>query len=214
MFSWSLVTRLGDMNATMPVFLACLGWLFGRKAWRLAWWWIVLFLGGLSLVAATKIAFAGWGIGIRALDFTGFSGHAMRFAALAPVLLYLAVSNSSPSKRALAISVGILFGCLIALSRLVVHAHSVSEAASGFLLGTLVAAAFIGLARKHRLPRLNTWLILAIVAFVSASPAAKPAPTYTLVQKIAVNLSGREKPFTRADWGRFDGNEPVKLGCR
>lgn len=212
MFSWSVLTRLGDMNATMPVFLASLGWLFSLKAWRLGWWWAFLFLGGLFLVAATKIAFAGWGIGIREIDFAGFSGHAMRVAALAPVLLYLVVRNAAPAVQAVAASVGIMFACLIGVSRIVVHAHSPSEAISGFLLGTLVAIAFVWLAKKYRLPRLNIWLMLAIVAFISASPAAQPAPTETWVQKVAVYLSGREKPFTRADWHEGTERESLRIG--
>lgn len=192
------------MNATMPIFLSCLGWLVSRKAWRPAFWWAFLFLGGLTLVAATKIAFAGWGIGIRSLDYTGFSGHAMRATALAPMLLYLALRDSTFAVRGWAAAIGISFGWLITLSRLAVDAHSVSEALSGFLLGIVVALYFIKIASSHPTPRLSNWLVFLIFIFLIGSPAAKPAPTETWVQRIAVQLSGREKPFTRADWQKSD----------
>jgi len=38
-----------------------------------------------AIVSASKLAFMGWGIGIRELDFTGFSGHSALFAAFWPI---------------------------------------------------------------------------------------------------------------------------------
>ena len=200
MASWVEITKLGDMNATMPVFASCLAWLLKDRAWRMAFWWCFFFLGGLALVAATKIAFAGWGIGIRSLDFTGFSGHAMRATAIMPVFLYLILNKSTPTVRNIGVVLGLLFGLLITVSRLVVHAHSVSEAISGFVLGAIVGIGFIRIARQLANPTFNAWLVALSLFALTASPAAKPAPTETWVGKISVHLSGRDRPFTRSDW--------------
>jgi len=200
MLFWMDITKLGDMNATMPIFASCVAWLSWNKSWRVAFLLVLLFMGGLALVAATKIAFAGWGYGIRSLDFTGFSGHAMRATAITPIFFYLMLRRARPTVRNAGIAAGILFGLLITFSRLVVHAHSESEAISGFALGSMVAFAFMWLTRRCAMPKFSPWLIAVSLAAIGSSPVAPPAPTETYVQKIAVYLSDREKPFTRNDW--------------
>ncbi|MEB0165436.1 phosphatase PAP2 family protein, partial [Glaciimonas sp. CA11.2] len=121
------ITRLADTTVMLPLAAACTVWLACGRAWRMAFWWCLLFALGLTLVAATKIAFIGWGIGIQALDFTGFSGHAMRTTAVMPVLFYLLLQKSSPTVRTLGVVLGIALGVLIGISRLAVQVHSVSE---------------------------------------------------------------------------------------
>ena len=86
MISWSGITHFGDVAITSLIALAIAAWLLAEDEKRLALWWSVLFGAGLGVVVATKMAFIGWGIGIRSLDFTGFSGHTMRSAAVMPVL--------------------------------------------------------------------------------------------------------------------------------
>jgi hypothetical protein len=50
--------------------------LFQRKdSKQAAWRWALLFGITGAIVCASKLAFMGWGMGIRELDFTGFSGH-------------------------------------------------------------------------------------------------------------------------------------------
>ena len=109
----------------------------------MALWWCRLFTAGMSLVVATKIAFIGWGIGIRSLDFTGFGGHSMRATVVIPVRFYLILQKAPPIARTSGVSLGIVFGVIIGISRLVVHAHSVSEAVAGCILGGMVSLSFI-----------------------------------------------------------------------
>ena len=101
----------------------------------MALWWCQLFTAGMSLVVATKIAFIGWGIGIRSLDFTGFGGHSMRATVVIPVRFYLILQKAPPIARTSGVSLGTVFGVIIGISRLVVYAHSVSEAVAGCILG-------------------------------------------------------------------------------
>src|SRR5690606_18067772 len=115
---------------------------------RLALWWSVLFGGGLALVVATKMAFIGWGLGISSLDFTGFSGHAMRSAAVMPVLFYLLLQRAPRAARAVAALLGLAFATLIGISRLVLQVHSTSEVVTGWLLGAGVAFAFLMVANN------------------------------------------------------------------
>ena len=86
MIPWIKFTSYGDTMVMIPAAFIILVWLTVGRAWRMAIWWCLLLIAGLVLVAATKIAFVGWGVGIRSIDFTGISGHAMRATAVLPVI--------------------------------------------------------------------------------------------------------------------------------
>ena len=159
MIPWMKITSLGDTVVMMPAAAAIVVWLVVGRAWRMAMWWSGLFTLGLVLVAATKIAFIGWGIGIRSLDFTGISGHAMRATAVIPVIFYLMLQKSPSAMRAMGIGFGILLGILISFSRIEVHAHSISEAMTGCMLGALIGLGFMWISAPLRKPWLSQWLI-------------------------------------------------------
>jgi hypothetical protein len=55
---------------------------------------VVLLDAGLLLIAGTKIPFIAWGIDLPKPDFMGISGHAMRTAALMPIMLYLLLQKA------------------------------------------------------------------------------------------------------------------------
>ena len=117
------------------------GWAFARATRPIAWRWLLLFGTGGSLIAASKIAFLGWGIGSATLNFTGFSGHTTLSASVWPVACWLTASHWEPRVRVSAAMLGWVFAALIGLSRLAIYAHSKSEVAAGFALGVVVSAA-------------------------------------------------------------------------
>jgi membrane-associated phospholipid phosphatase len=168
---------------------------------RLAVWWGLLFTAGLVLVTVTKIAFIGWGIGIRPLDFTGASGHAMRAMAVAPVIFYLLLQNAPRYVRVTGVAAGFAFGVIIGISRVVLHAHSVSEVVAGWLLGAVAGLCFIWIAGSLRRPVFNPARIaFGMVALIAAASHAQPVPTQIWLTKASLYISGHDKPFVRAGW--------------
>ncbi len=205
MIPWMKITSLGDTVVMMPAAAAIVVWLVVGRAWRMAMWWSGLFTLGLVLVAATKIAFIGWGIGIRSLDFTGISGHAMRATAVIPVIFYLMLQKSPSAMRAMGIGFGILLGILISFSRIEVHAHSISEAMTGCMLGALIGLGFMWISAPLRKPWLSQWLIALSLLTLFPASNAKPAPTQRWMNGVALFLSGRDKPYVREDWRSANG---------
>ncbi|HZW13748.1 MAG TPA: phosphatase PAP2 family protein [Noviherbaspirillum sp.] len=201
MITWSGISHFGDITITAFTALAIAGWLVVEGEKRLALWWSLLFAGGLGIVIATKMAFIGWGIGIRTLDFTGFSGHAMRAMAVLPVLLYLILERAPRAVRITGTALGFAFGALVGVSRVAVHAHSVSEAVTGMALGAVVSICFLRIAgsslRKHVFSPLR--IVLSMVALLQA-PYVHPAPTQQWLTSLTLYFSGREEPFPRAGW--------------
>ena len=201
MIPWNAITFIGDSVVLLPAATLLLVWMLLGCAWRMAFWWCMLCGAGLTLVAATKIAFIGWGVGLGHLDYTGLSGHAMRAAAVLPVLGW-ALQAGWPVRidarwRLLPIVAGALAGIVVSISRVVLQEHSISEALLGWVLGCVTAFAFIALAQTLTLPRRNPWILaLSMLAMLPASHA-EPAPTNRWITAAALYLSGHERPFLR-----------------
>lgn len=200
MTPWLEITRFGGIVVTAPAAAAITAWLMMGRAWRPAAWWGVLFIGGMAVVVATKIAFIGWGLGIRTLDFTGISGHAMRATAVYPVLFYLALLRTAPLVRKLSGLIGMGVAIAIDISRVVIHAHSISEAVAGFVLGGLIGVIFLRSAASLKAFRVSRWALVAGLLTVVAASYLKPVPTEHWIENVALAVSGHDQPFTRIGW--------------
>lgn len=208
MFPWNQITFIGDTVVMLPAAALILAWLLVGRAWSAALLWSVLFSAGLLLVLASKIAYIGWGIGIDALDFTGFSGHAMRAAAVLPVLGSLLLMRATRPIWFAGIALGVAAGILVTVSRVVLDQHSMSEAVSGAMLGSAAGLGYIYLARTLATPRRNPWLIALGIVVLLPTSHAEPAPTNRWVTAAALYLSGHDLPYERGH-GRPD-EEPVR----
>lgn len=198
---WNAVSFTADMSVLGPAGVAIAVWLLVSRQWRLVLGWSLWYGGGMLLVVLSKLAFIGWGLGSAEFDFTGFSGHAMRAGAVFPVLMYVVLQRAPRSLRLAGVLFGVAYAVLVAISRVVVHAHSVSEAVSGCVLGLAMAFGFMWQARGAVNFAVSHALALASLALmVLITFKAEPMPTEDWLQKIALRLSGHERIFSRADW--------------
>ena len=224
MIWWSHLSALGGLNVTALLALAIAAWLVGAHCWRLALAWCLLFAGALAVAAASQVAFLGWGAGVRALDFTGFSGHATRAAAVFPVALFLLTerqgrrrqerrgagrADGGPDRRRegwlrTTVLLGALLAAAVAAARVKVHAHSPSEAAAGCLLGLATAALFIARCRAAR-DRTPRPLLLGLLAATILLPRADPVNSHQWLTVAALKLSGSDRVWLRRDWQPAQG---------
>ncbi|OUM04391.1 phosphatase PAP2 family protein [Variovorax sp. JS1663] len=198
---WYTITWFGDSGFLLPVAAWIAVWLGVRTVTRpIAWRWLLLFGAAGALVALSKIAFMGWGVGSALLNFTGISGHTMLAASVWPVAFWLTAAHGEPRVRFSAATLGWIFAALIGLSRLAIYAHSKSEVAAGFALGAAVSGLFLWRQHQRPPPRLH-WILLliSIVSPLVFLRPGTPAPTQDALGVIAVRLAGIERPFTRAD---------------
>ncbi|HHL0199552.1 phosphatase PAP2 family protein [Raoultella ornithinolytica] len=202
--NWQWVSFFGDSTVLLPSAAAVFMVLFLRRPSRqIAWQWGLLFGITGAIVSASKLAFMGWGIGIRELDFTGFSGHTALSTAFWPIFLWLLCARGSVALSRTAMATGYLLAGLVGYSRLAIHAHSPSEVIAGLLLGAIGSALFLLLQRNssrvvHAQLSWGGVLSLIIIPVVLLNTGTK-APTQSLLGEIAVKLGPLEKPFTRAD---------------
>lgn len=192
---WILFTKLADTTVLMPLAFALAGWLAYVKRWRAAVYWLFLFCAGLGVVAASKVAYVGWGIGVASIDFKGFSGHAMRATAVMPVLSYLLLQTRKTSAILVTLSAAFGFSIAIAISRLVLHEHSMSEVIGGLILGGAIGVGFLASNQARRIMPLNKGIVALLIFIAIPGTLAKPAPTEYWIENVALYLSGHEQPY-------------------
>lgn len=198
--NWHSVTFLGDSTLLLPsALLLFVVALFSSRR-QVAWQWVLVFGATGAIVCSSKLAFMGWGIGLRRLDFTGFSGHTALSACFWPVFLWFIGSRLAPRFRHTGAILGYGVAAVVGISRLMIHVHSPAEVIAGFILGCTASGIFLLWQRRGSLAKLSaaglaTALVVPVVLFTTGSKA----PTQTLLQNIAVQLSATDKPFTRED---------------
>ena len=200
---WRAVTRLGEAQILLPAALLAAAWLARHGERATAARWLGAVAAAAALTTATKLAFIGWGLGgSAALDFTGLSGHAMFAAAIFPPLLCTVAAPAGGFTPPRAVACGVLLALVIAVSRVATGEHSLSESVAGALVGGAASVVALAGAASPRRPA-RRWLALLLAAWLLTTPAgAPPSRTHGWVTQLALALSGRDTPYTRADLHR------------
>lgn len=205
MIPWQSVTDLGDAAFVLTVATGIAAWLIATDSPRTAAYWIVSFSVAMVIVVGTKIAFWGWGIGIRSLDFTGISGHCMLAAAVFPVLAYLLSLRTPRQMRIVVVACGFLLALVIGVSRVILHAHSIFEVVTGLVLGNVVAIAFMRQPLRRTRLAAPTLAVAVLVALFGIVAYGHHAHAEHWIVAVALKVSGREHPFTRIGWHAHPG---------
>lgn len=200
MWHWQFITRFGETSLLLPAAALLFAWLVHCGEIANARKWMLTFGAAAAVALISKLAFMGWGVGIPELNFTGFSGHSMMATAVLPVLFFRLVPTHRPRVALLAAAAGIALALAVGLSRLALQAHSPSEVLGGLALGLAASLAFIGWSSardQHQASMLTSVLVAALLVVVPASGLR--APTNHWLERIAVCLSGRDRPYQRSD---------------
>ncbi|WP_118181540.1 phosphatase PAP2 family protein [Paraburkholderia phosphatilytica] len=206
---WYSITSFGGPGLTLPLALAIAFWLGFGHTWRMAFGWLLMLCIAVSLVTVTKIAFLGWGVGVRSLDFTGVSGHAALSTTVYPVALFLVLLPARRSVRILGVLLGLGIGVAVGLSRVVLAAHSPSEAVAGCVVGGLTALLFVCWHWHAQPGDMPAWPVAASLAMLAFTLHGVQVPTQRWVTHIALKMSGHERPYIRARWKAGYGYAPV-----
>ncbi|CAN0627510.1 acidPPc domain-containing protein [Burkholderia multivorans] len=197
---WISITALGGAGLTLPLAVTIAIWLVLGYSWRRAAAWLAVLGAAIGVVALTKIAFLGWGIGIRSWNFTGFSGHAMLSTSVYPVAMFLMLIRTRTPIRLAGIVLGLAAGVAVGVSRVALDAHSPSESITGCIVGALAALVFIYESWHAEPHRWSVAAVVASLALVTVALHGITVPSHRWVTQVALQLSGHERPFVRARW--------------
>ena len=192
MHFWNVLTKLGDSGFTVPGAIVIALWLAQAGQRAHAWRWAMHFLFAGTVVSVTKLLYMAWCIGIPSLDFTGISGHTTMAALLWPVLLRLSAQAGGLSNSSIeyATRTGTAVGIVVGLSRLQLHAHSVSEVLSGLLLGFAVSRAFLNQLPKTVCVTIDGRVLALTFTLLFSCLMLTPAPSQELLSAAAQLFAG------------------------
>lgn len=189
---WRTLSTLGDSRWLLPMALVLLITL-PRTDVRMKWRWLLAIAATAGVTLASKLAFMGWGIGIKSVHFTGFSGHAAMSSVVYPVVGAL-LAGPGKRARAIGLAIGVLLAIAIGWSRIQLHAHSLSEVIAGLMLGLGCSTWVVHTA--HASSRPNLVAAAAAVLAGMVLPLALPdIHTHQLVIALAKFISGRAEIF-------------------
>ncbi|MDI1298681.1 phosphatase PAP2 family protein [Methylotenera sp.] len=196
---WQLITHLGSSSLLMPIMVITVInlWLSNQK--QVVYLWMVALGLAVTFTTITKVMFFGWGIGIALLDFTGVSGHTLLATSIYPILFYSAYGGTQTKYRNIGLWFGIVLSLLVGVSRIATGAHSISEVIPGWVLGMLVCALVLDAMnqQRQRLAYLQVMALICLLVFGSIMP--NYIPTHDMEIELALFMSGRNEPYTRAD---------------
>lgn len=187
--------HLGDISLTLAAATGMTAWLLAARAWRMALWWSLLFMLGIGLVGASKVAFMAWGVALPGLDFRAVSGHATGVTAVCPTLFYLLARRRGRHARTAAIVAGLACGALMGVLLVATGQHSVAEAIAGWTTGAAVSLGGIGMAGEPPPPRPAYALLCSALVFVMAAAMMRSVPVNYLMYRTAKHLSSHAAPL-------------------
>jgi membrane-associated phospholipid phosphatase len=125
----------------------------------------------------------------------------MRAAAVYPVACYLALRSSGRRAAYAGMVAGVLLAVLISVSRVLLGAHSASEAVTGSLLGLCVSGVFVWYVSTEGHLAISRILVALCMPILLLTPQHGDAiHAEGWIARIAMLLSGHDKPFSRQQW--------------
>jgi membrane-associated phospholipid phosphatase len=196
---WMLITQLGSSSLLLPMMVISLSslWLTNQK--NVAYLWAMAIGLAILVTVITKLMFMGWGIGVASLDFTGVSGHTLLATSIFPILFFSAYGSAQKKIKNIGLWLGLLLSVVVGISRVVIGAHSVSEVVAGWVLGFMVCILVLNTmqSRRQYFAYIQLLGLIGVLVFVPAPPNYIPA--HDLMTKLALKMSGHDKPYSRSD---------------
>ncbi|MFC3816425.1 phosphatase PAP2 family protein [Lysobacter sp. GCM10012299] len=212
-WDWNWLTPLGHIAVVWPLMVAIAALLVARPNGSANLRGVSIWLGSMAvaslLVGASKIAFYGWGTGIRAWNLTCFSGHSVLAMGFWPVLVALLVPLRFARGRRVAWLAGSLIGSLVGISRVQLDTHPTSEIMAGLALGLAVATLPWNALDKAYLNARKVLIAVSLTVSIGVwvGSILPNFPTERWLANWGTSLSGNDKPVHRDTWNNKAGRD-------
>jgi membrane-associated phospholipid phosphatase len=159
------LTDFGDLAVLLPLVAVVTVWLIATRQLRALSWWLIAVALCMGSTAALKIYFF---VCPPLTDLHSPSGHTSLSTLVYGVLTLAVATVVTGWKRVAVMISGAAFIAAIAMSRVLVRAHSIPEIAVGSMIGIAVLALFVSQfwPRRPREPRLQAMLVACVALMV------------------------------------------------
>jgi cation-transporting P-type ATPase E len=161
------LTNFGDAAVLLPLAVATLVWLASLVGRRTALMWCGAFIIAGGGVAVLKICLTACAAAAGALDNP--SGHTSMSTLVYGGLAVIVGAETESWQRIAAGAVGAALIAAVALSRVVIGAHTPADVAAGLVIGGVALALFARSYLRERGIERQIWPLLATAAIVAAS---------------------------------------------
>lgn len=162
----NFLTNFGDLAVLLPLSAVMLIWLIGLRPRSSAMWWVVALGLCVGLTALLKIYLYACH---PYSELQSPSGHTSLGTLVYGAFAFVVAAEATGWQRLLALGSGVLVVCGIAVSRVVLDAHTSLEVGLGALIGSVALAVFARayVGHKPARPSLRP-LMLALVLLTAA----------------------------------------------
>ncbi|WP_018608011.1 phosphatase PAP2 family protein [Uliginosibacterium gangwonense] len=195
--AWSVITHLGSATLVLPTLALTVIGLWQSRQHVATCVWVLGLVLSIAITLVSKILFLGWGIGIASLNFTGISGHTLLATSVLPILFSSLLLPDQFRFRVAGAVFGLLLGAEVAVSRVVLGAHSVSEVVCAWLIGFVVTVVTVRSMKKQKQRPWIVYLAPFILLFAFGTKHSNYLPTHDWEINLALFMSGHETPYTR-----------------
>lgn len=190
----------GGITVMIPGAIIIAIWLWMSASRSSSLWWLGTFGTACTVVAASKIAFKGWGVGAESLNIAVISGHAMNTCMVVTTLCSLLARQVDYRFRWAGTAAGLVFAWWFAINCVAPNIHPLSEALAGVSVGSIAVCAFLIKIDGERIARFSgRALAFGFVLLVACASLPKYTAESVLGQ-VAITLSGAEEPFVHPYW--------------
>jgi membrane-associated phospholipid phosphatase len=170
------LTDCGDTAVTVPLALLLGGFLVLTRQFRLALGWALILLACVCVISGLKVLFSICGPTLIG-TLRSPSGHTAVSMLVYGAYAAMIGANCRPAARVALIAVAAVFALGIAVSRVVLHFHTGTEAVAGLAIGvTALAAVHVLVAWQRPAPLPVLWLgTTAAAAFLLSYGQRWPA---------------------------------------
>lgn len=182
--TWKFLTDFGDTAVTVPLALLMACFLLAARQPRVAVGWGLAILGCAGTIAALKVVLAACGQSAGGGGLASPSGHAaMSTAVYGGFAAVIGTALKRPVREAAIAGAAVLM-IGIALSRVMLGAHSRLEVAIGLVVGAAALGAILVIVARHRPRHLPAGRLLAAALVVALLFHGERWPTEQAIHRL------------------------------
>lgn len=173
-------TMLGESKVILGLYFAMLFWLSWCRAWRTVWHWALLgifYLGSVEIIKPLVHSLRPEGLYVMPKGFSFPSGHTTAAACLGGFIAVLIASEMKRVYRWIPYLIITIIVVGIALSRIYLGAHWLTDIVGGLLLASSIVIFITISYRRNFIPKLSPWSL----AFVATLSWLSTAGIYSLL---------------------------------
>jgi membrane-associated phospholipid phosphatase len=185
---WALIADLGDSGLLGVMSFAAFLCLYLQGAKRAAIAVILAYVLTVALISVQKLFFA-LCVGAYSGEIHSPSGHTALSVAVYSMIVSVWTLNAAQRMRIFALGAALLLSTSIAISRVRLGAHTITEVEIGYCTGVLVVwINYFWFLKGAELPQISTRYLLLSVLFALLVAYGLHTPSESVLQRIAEYL--------------------------